>query len=102
MAAIEIRYISGHDVERLAIDPDMILAAVDDALLAQGRGEVVLEPREHLVPNPAFDGHFNVLRAYVAPLRARWRAPMAVTAPVRHSVIAVASTIARGTPVRGS
>jgi ornithine cyclodeaminase len=68
MAAIEIRYISGHDVERLAIDPDMILAAVDDALLAQGRGEVVLEPREHLVPNPAFDGHFNVLRAYVAPL----------------------------------
>jgi ornithine cyclodeaminase len=68
MAAIEIRYISGHDVERLAIDPDMILAAVDDALLAQGRGEVMLEPREHLVPNPAFDGHFNVLRAYVAPL----------------------------------
>jgi alanine dehydrogenase len=28
----------------------------------------VLEPREHLVPDPAFDGHFNVLRAYVAPL----------------------------------
>ena len=32
----------------------------------------------------------------------RWRPPSAVTAPVRHSVIAVASTIARGTPVRGS
>ena len=28
----------------------------------------MLEPREHLVPDPAFDGHFNVLRAYVAPL----------------------------------
>ena len=37
-----------------------------------------------------------------APGRARWRAPSAVTAPVRHSVIAVASRIARGTPVRGS
>ena len=68
MAGIEIRYISGHDVERLAIDADTILAAVEDALVAQGTGKVVLEPREHLVPDPAFDGHFNLLRAYVAPL----------------------------------
>ena len=37
-----------------------------------------------------------------APRRAKCRAPSAVTAPVRHSVIAVASRIARGTPVRGS
>ena len=29
---------------------------------------MVLEPREHLVPDPAFRGHFNLLRAYVAPL----------------------------------
>ena len=29
---------------------------------------MVLEPREHLVPDPAFNGHFNLLRAYVAPL----------------------------------
>jgi ornithine cyclodeaminase len=68
MAELAIRYLSGHDVERLEIGPDAILAAVEGALLAQGRGQVVLEPREHLVPDPAFDGHFNVLRAYVAPL----------------------------------
>jgi alanine dehydrogenase len=68
--SVEIRYISGHDVERLALGPDAILAAVEDALAAQGNGEVVLEPREHLVPDPAFRGHFNVLRAYVAPLDA--------------------------------
>jgi alanine dehydrogenase len=68
--SIEIRYVSGHDVERLALGPDAILAAVEDALAAQGTGEVVLEPREHLVPDPAFRGHFNVLRAYVAPLDA--------------------------------
>jgi alanine dehydrogenase len=68
MAAIEIRFISGHDVERLALGADAILAAVEDALTAQGTGQVVLEPREHLVPDPAFNGHFNVLRAYVAPL----------------------------------
>jgi alanine dehydrogenase len=28
----------------------------------------VLEPRQHLVPDPAFGGHFNLLRAYVEPL----------------------------------
>jgi alanine dehydrogenase len=65
---LEIRYLSGHDVDRLAVGPDLILDATERALAAQGRGEVVLEPREHLVPDPAFDGHFNVLRAYVAPL----------------------------------
>jgi ornithine cyclodeaminase len=68
MTAIEIRFLSGHDVERLALDADAILAAVEQALAAQGTGKVVLEPREHLVPDPAFDGHFNLLRAYVAPL----------------------------------
>ena len=70
MADIEVRYLSGHDVERLAIGPDVVLDAVEGALAAQGKGEVVLEPREHLVPDPAFEGHFNVLRAYVAPLDA--------------------------------
>jgi alanine dehydrogenase len=68
MPGLEIRYLSGHDVDRLAIGPDLILDATERALAAQGRGEVVLEPREHLVPDPAFDGHFNLLRAYVAPL----------------------------------
>ena len=28
----------------------------------------MIEPRVHLVPDPAFRGHFNVLRGYVAPL----------------------------------
>ena len=36
------------------------------------------------------------------PARASSRAPRAVSAPVLRSVISVASTIARGTPVRGS
>ena len=47
---------------------DEILAAVEAGLLAQGRGETVIEPRVHLIPDPAFNGHFNVLRGYVAPL----------------------------------
>ena len=58
----------GPDVERIGLGPDLILGAVEAALEAQGERRVVLEPREHLVPDPAFDGHFNLLRAYVAPL----------------------------------
>src|SRR5215208_306316 len=65
---LEIRYLSGHDVDTLALDPAAILGAVELALHAQGTGRVVLEPREHLVADPAFNGHFNLLRAYVAPL----------------------------------
>jgi ornithine cyclodeaminase len=68
MAGIEIRYLSGHDVDALLLDRDGVLDAVEDALRAQGTGQVVLEPREHLVPDPAFNGHFNLLRGYIAPL----------------------------------
>jgi alanine dehydrogenase len=67
-SGIDIRFLSGRDVEELAPAPADVLDAVEAALRAQGEGEVVLEPREHLVPDPAFRGHFNLLRAYVAPL----------------------------------
>jgi len=68
MPGIDIRFVSGADVEGLDLGPADVLAAVEAALAAQGRKQVVLEPREHLVPDPAFHGHFNILRAYVAPL----------------------------------
>jgi len=68
MTTIDIRFLSGPDVEALAIGPADVLSAVERALEAQGSGRVVLEPREHLVPDPAFNGHFNVLRAYIEPL----------------------------------
>lgn len=65
---LEILYLSGHDVAELAPSIEDVLNAVEAALAAQGRGQVVLEPRVHLVPDAACHGHFNVLRAYVAPL----------------------------------
>jgi alanine dehydrogenase len=67
-SGIDILFISGRDVEELRPAPADVLGAVEAALRAQGAGEVVLEPREHLVPDPAFRGHFNLLRAYIAPL----------------------------------
>ena len=41
-----------------------IIAAIEGALNAQGRGETVIEPRMHLEPGVA-RGHFNVLRGAI-------------------------------------
>jgi len=68
MSALEIEYLSGPDIARLALSNDEILNAVEAGLMAAGRGETVIEPRLHLTPDPAINGHFNILRGYVAPL----------------------------------
>ncbi len=68
MGEISFTYLSGPDIAALEMTDDEILDAVEDGLRAQGRGETVIEPRVHLEPDPAFRGHFNVLRGYVAPL----------------------------------
>ena len=68
MTDIAITYLNGPDIDILAMTPDEILNAVEAALLAQGRGETVIEPRVHLVPESSDKGHFNVLRGYVKPL----------------------------------
>jgi ornithine cyclodeaminase len=62
---IELTYLSGADVDRLALSDDEILAAVREVLAQQGRGETVIEPRTHLFPDRAA-GHFNVLRGVTA------------------------------------
>lgn len=68
MRPIYLTYLNAHDVEALGISDDEIIAAVEAGLRAQGLGQTVIEPRVHLMPDPAFNGHFNVLRGYVAPL----------------------------------
>jgi alanine dehydrogenase len=55
-------------VQALALTDAEILGAVERGLEAQGRGETVIEPRLHLVPEKDFPGHFNVLRGYIRPL----------------------------------
>jgi ornithine cyclodeaminase len=66
--AIYVDYLSGPDVAALALADDEIVAAVEAGLAAQGRGETVIEPRMHLEPRAGVEGHFNVLRGYIAPL----------------------------------
>lgn len=65
---IQITWLNGRDIEALAFTDDEILEAVEAGLRFAGEGETVIEPRVHLRPDPAFNGHFNVLRGYVAPL----------------------------------
>ncbi|HZR95602.1 MAG TPA: ornithine cyclodeaminase family protein [Gaiellaceae bacterium] len=64
-----MRFLSADDVARIDLSPDDLVSAIEDVVRAQGEGRVVLEPRVHLVPGEAFGGHWNVLRAYVDPLR---------------------------------
>ncbi len=61
MTELEVLYLSGPDVDALALGDDEILASVRGVLAAQGRGETVIEPRTHLFPGRA-EGHFNILR----------------------------------------
>jgi alanine dehydrogenase len=68
MQQIDITYLNGPDVERLALTDVEILAAVAGVLDAQGRSATVIEPRVHLVPRDSSLGHFNVLRGVVHPL----------------------------------
>jgi len=68
MAEIWIDYLNAFDVDALALTDEEILAAVEQALAAQGRNEAVVEPRVHLIPESSAKGHFNVLRGYVGPL----------------------------------
>ncbi len=65
---IHFTYLNGPDIDALEMSDQEILDAVEAGVLAQGQGECVIEPRMHLTPDPAFNGHFNVLRGYVAPL----------------------------------
>jgi len=68
MDEIWIDYLNFRDVEAIDLANDEILHAVETCLAAQGRGETVIEPRVHLVPESSDKGHFNVLRGYVKPL----------------------------------
>jgi alanine dehydrogenase len=61
VSLLELTYLDGPTVRRLALTDQEILDAVAGVLAAQGRGETVLEPRTHIFP-PGAHGHFNVLR----------------------------------------
>lgn len=69
MTDIFLRYLHGRDIDALAMTDDEIIGAVEAALIAQAKGQTIIEPRTHLVPEKGSTrGHFNVLRGVVHPL----------------------------------
>jgi alanine dehydrogenase len=71
VSGIWLRFLSGPDIDSLAISRPEIVDAVEAVVAAHGRGETVFEPRVHLVPDNGGAGHFNVLRGHVSTLGAR-------------------------------
>ena len=67
-AEIHLQYLNHPDVQKLAMTDAEIIAAVEQGLDAQARGEATIEPRMHLVPEKDYPGHFNVLRGYIRTL----------------------------------
>ena len=67
-AEIHLQYLNHPDVQKLAMTDAEIIAAVEQGLIAQARGEATIEPRMHLVPEKDYPGHFNVLRGYIRTL----------------------------------
>ena len=65
MREIYLTYLSRLDVAAAALADGEIIGAIEAALAMQGRGETVIEPRVHLVPNAGAEGHFNVLRGAI-------------------------------------
>jgi alanine dehydrogenase len=65
MSPLQLRFISGPDVAQVGLTRTEIFEAVTEALVAQGNGQVVLEPRVHLTPPNGGRGHFNILRAHL-------------------------------------
>jgi alanine dehydrogenase len=65
MSRLQLRFISGPEVDSLGLTRTDIFDAVTEAVKAQGDGDVVLEPRVHLNPPNGGRGHFNILRAHL-------------------------------------
>jgi ornithine cyclodeaminase len=67
---IDILFLSKDDVDALDLDgrPDIVLDAVEASLRAMGEGKTVMGPRDHLLLDDRFGGHFNLIKGYVEPL----------------------------------
>lgn len=66
-----LRFLSGPDIESLALTRTDVIGAVESVVAAHGEGRTVFEPRVHLVPDNGGVGHFNVLRGHVSSLGER-------------------------------
>lgn len=62
---VYLDFLNRFDIEALNLSDTEILSAIEDSLAMQGRGETSIEPRMHIHPRTAVEGHFNVLRGWI-------------------------------------
>ena len=63
--SLDLLFLSADDIGSLDLQPAEVLDAVEQGLRAHGLGEVVMPPKDHLSVEEQFQGHFNILKAYV-------------------------------------
>ncbi len=66
---ISIRMLTRAQVEALSPAPDDLIDVVASGLAAHGRREVVMPPKGHLHLDHVMNGHFNILSAWVGPVK---------------------------------
>ncbi len=71
MQPIWLRFLSGPDIDSLALTCADVIRAIESVVAAHGDGQTVFEPRMHLMPDNGGIGHFNVLRGHVSSLGER-------------------------------
>ncbi|XWN33497.1 MAG: ornithine cyclodeaminase family protein [Devosia sp.] len=62
---VYLDFLNRFDIEAVGLTDEELLAAIEDSLRMQGRGETEIEPRTHIRPRAGVEGHFNVLRGWI-------------------------------------
>ena len=70
MAKVAFRFLNRAEVQGLLPSTQILLEVIERGLLAHGAGEVVLPPKSHIHLDDRFNGHFNILPGFVAPVEA--------------------------------
>lgn len=65
---VDLRFLNRAQVESLLPDDDELVKVIEQGLRAHGQKQTVLPPKAHLVLDDLFNGHFNILSGYVAPI----------------------------------
>lgn len=63
--SLDLLFVSADDIRAMELSADDVLDVVEQGLRAHGLGEVVMPPKDHLSVEEQFQGHFNILKAYV-------------------------------------
>jgi alanine dehydrogenase len=70
VARVAFRFLNRAEVQSLLPSTATLIEVVEQGLRAHGAGEVVLPPKSHIHLDDRFNGHFNILPGFVAPVEA--------------------------------